>query len=89
MHVDKLQGLSTREHQIVLRVLDGLANKTIASYLFISERTVKFHCADIYRKLNVRNRQMLISWYFKDKYEPETLAAEPQSHMAHYSHFDK
>jgi len=35
---------------------DGLPNKTIASRLSISERTVTTHVANIYSKLHVNNR---------------------------------
>ncbi|WP_370167339.1 LuxR C-terminal-related transcriptional regulator [Marisediminitalea sp.] len=37
----------------------------MATQLFISERTVKFHCANIYRKLCIRNRAALMARYFR------------------------
>lgn len=52
--------VSSREQQIIARILEGLPNKTIAEQLFISERTVKFHCSNIYQKCNVQNRCGLI-----------------------------
>ena len=53
--------LSNREIQVVDKILEGLPNKLIARQLFISERTVKFHCTNIYRKLEVEGRYHLVS----------------------------
>jgi DNA-binding CsgD family transcriptional regulator len=64
-----LQALSKREKEIALKIISGLTNKAIAAQLFISERTVKFHCANIYRKLNIHNRSALIAAYYKDRYD--------------------
>ena len=64
----QLQTLSKREKQIAMKIMEGLPNKIIAADLFISERTVKFHCANIYRKLNISNRTTLIAAYDKELY---------------------
>ena len=37
-------------------VLEGKSNKEVASALYCSKRTVDFHLAKIYEKLNVSNR---------------------------------
>jgi DNA-binding NarL/FixJ family response regulator len=50
------QPLTPREREILGRMSDGLPNKTIASRLSISERTVTTHVANIYSKLHVNNR---------------------------------
>lgn len=50
------QPLTPREKEILQRMSDGLPNKTIASRLNISERTVTTHVANIYSKLHVNNR---------------------------------
>jgi DNA-binding NarL/FixJ family response regulator len=50
------QPLTPREKEILGRMSDGLPNKTIASRLSISERTVTTHVANIYSKLHVNNR---------------------------------
>ncbi len=65
----KLATLSKREWQVTEKILEGLPNKSIANQLFISERTVKFHCANIYQKLDVRNRAYLMAHYFRKKFE--------------------
>ncbi|WJG09864.1 helix-turn-helix transcriptional regulator [Aliiglaciecola sp. LCG003] len=51
--------LSKREAQVADKVCQGLTNRSIADQLFISERTVKFHCTNIFKKLTVSNRKML------------------------------
>ncbi|MEO8322888.1 MAG: response regulator transcription factor [Actinomycetota bacterium] len=50
------QPLTPREKEILQLMSDGLPNKTIASRLNISERTVTTHVANIYSKLHVNNR---------------------------------
>src|SRR5918997_3444362 len=53
---DVYQPLTPREREILQLMSDGLPNKTIASRLSISERTVTTHIANIYSKLHVNNR---------------------------------
>lgn len=65
----QLDNLSRRELQVAMKIMEGLPNKLIARELFISERTVKFHCANIYRKLDIRNRGNLMAAYFKALYD--------------------
>lgn len=50
------QPLTPREREILHLMSQGLPNKTIASRLSISERTVTTHVANIYSKLHVNNR---------------------------------
>lgn len=64
--LNNIEVLSNREKQIALKIMDGLPNKMIACDLYISERTVKFHCANIYKKLDIRNRHALVAQYYKD-----------------------
>jgi NarL family two-component system response regulator LiaR len=53
---DVFQPLTKREREILKLMSQGLPNKTIASRLSISERTVTTHVANIYSKLHVNNR---------------------------------
>ncbi len=48
--------LSPREFEVLQEMAKGNKNKEIASTLFISERTVKFHISSIFSKLAVKNR---------------------------------
>ncbi len=49
-------GLSQREREIFVLLMQGRKNKDIAGELFISENTVKVHVYNIYRKLGVNSR---------------------------------
>jgi DNA-binding NarL/FixJ family response regulator len=51
-----VEPLTARESQVLGLLADGLANKTIASRLEISDETVKFHLAAIFGKLGAANR---------------------------------
>jgi len=62
--------LSKRELQVARKIIEGLSNKAIAAQLFISERTVKFHCANIYKKLKISSRTALIAGCFRTFYQP-------------------
>lgn len=53
--------LSAREIQLLELLATGMANRTIAKELFISEATVKTHLVHIYDKLGVDNRTAAIS----------------------------
>jgi two-component system nitrate/nitrite response regulator NarL len=55
-----LPSLTEREHEVLKKVLDGKANKTIAYELGISEKTVKIHLQNVYRKLGVHRRVDLL-----------------------------
>ncbi len=48
--------LSSREHQILDLLTDGLSNKELSERLHISFDTVRTHLKHIYAKLNVRSR---------------------------------
>jgi DNA-binding NarL/FixJ family response regulator len=52
--------LSQRERQVLDGVVKSQSNKEIANELHISESTVKFHLARIFRKFHVRKRAELI-----------------------------
>jgi DNA-binding CsgD family transcriptional regulator len=48
--------LTTREHEVLALLAEGLPNKAIAHALGISDQTVKFHVAAIIGKLGASNR---------------------------------
>ena len=49
-------GLTPREIEILQAVAAGRSNREIASTLFLSVHTVERHIANIYRKIDARNR---------------------------------
>lgn len=53
-------GLSKREEEILVLLLQGRSNRQIEEELFISLRTVEGHVYKIYRKMGVKNRLQLI-----------------------------
>ena len=48
--------LTSREAEVLRMAAEGLDNRAIATALAVSERTVKFHMQNTYRKLGVSNR---------------------------------
>jgi two-component system NarL family response regulator len=57
--VGRLPYLTQREQQIAALVANGASNKLIARQLSITERTVKAHLTEIFRKLGVADRLKL------------------------------
>ena len=53
---EKLDSLTKRELEILKQVVGGMFNKEIAANLNISERTVKNHLSNIFKKLDVSDR---------------------------------
>ena len=53
--------LTARELDVLRLLVRGMRNKEIAARLFVSERTVNFHLANIYQKLNVSGRTEALS----------------------------
>ena len=54
--MDKLNDLTRREIDVLKLLAEGLFNKEIASRLNISERTVKNHVSNIFKKISVSDR---------------------------------
>jgi len=58
-------GLTGREVQVLVLVAGGATNKSIASELFLSERTVDRHVSNIFAKLGVSSRAAATAYAFK------------------------
>lgn len=56
MDKEKLKSLTKREVEILAQVASGMFNKEIANNLGISERTVKNHISNIFKKIDVSDR---------------------------------
>lgn len=53
---DKIDDLTNRELEVLIEVASGMSNKEIATNLNISERTVKNHISNIFKKIDVSDR---------------------------------
>ena len=53
---DKIDSLTGRELEVLIQVANGMINKEIATTLNISERTVKNHISNIFKKIEVSDR---------------------------------
>lgn len=53
---DKIDALTKREMEVLIQVANGMFNKEIATALNISERTVKNHISNIFKKIEVSDR---------------------------------
>ena len=53
---DKIDSLTSREMEVLIQVANGMFNKEIATNLNISERTVKNHISNIFKKIDVSDR---------------------------------
>lgn len=49
-------GLTEREREILRTIGQGYNSREVGQLLFISKRTVDYHLANVYAKLNVTNR---------------------------------
>lgn len=59
--------LTTREHEILECLADGMNNKTIARKLSISDTTVKVHIKHLLQKLNLTSRLEAAVWKHQNK----------------------
>jgi DNA-binding NarL/FixJ family response regulator len=54
--------LTRRELEILRLVGEGRTNREVAELLWVSDQTVKFHLANVYRKLGVNTRADAVEW---------------------------
>jgi DNA-binding NarL/FixJ family response regulator len=54
--------LSRREEEVLGLIAEGMANKQIASRLGITERTVKVHVGNLFRRIGVADRTSAALW---------------------------
>ena len=65
-----LKLLTEREKEVLLLLVTGLPNKSLAKKLFVSSTTIKTHTLNIYKKMDVTNRTSAIlkamewGWFF-------------------------
>lgn len=59
--------LTKREYEILTLIADGLNNKEIANTLFISEKTVKNHVSNIFKKIKVNDRTQAAIYAYRNR----------------------
>jgi DNA-binding NarL/FixJ family response regulator len=69
---DPLDALSAREREVLLLLVEGMANKLIARRLEISEKTVKAHLTRIFRVLDVTDRTQAALWAERHGLRPKS-----------------
>jgi DNA-binding CsgD family transcriptional regulator len=63
-------GLTPREREVAAQIAAGRSNREIAAALFVSERTVEAHVANILRKLDTRSRAGIAAWAERQQLTP-------------------
>lgn len=53
--------LSNAEIKVALKAAYGLPTSKISFDLFVSEKTVKYHLTNIYKKINVKSRHQMMN----------------------------
>ena len=59
--------LTSREMDVLECIAKGFSNQDIAQALCVSEKTVKNHLTNIFRKLNVNDRTQALVYVLKHK----------------------
>lgn len=57
--------LTKREYEVLTLIAEGLNNKEIGCSLYISEKTVKNHVSNIFKKINVNDRTQAAIYAYK------------------------
>jgi DNA-binding NarL/FixJ family response regulator len=56
----KKAGLTQREHEVLVKMAQGMSNQEIAASLYLSESTIKTHVSNILFKLDAKRRTQAI-----------------------------
>jgi DNA-binding CsgD family transcriptional regulator len=67
--------LSRREQEVVAHIAAGESNREIATFLFLSERTVETHVQNILTKLDLHSRTQVAAWATRAANNAEPLSS--------------
>lgn len=63
----KEERLTYREIEVLEMVCKGMSNQDVAKRLFLSEKTVKNHLTNVFRKINVTDRTQAVLYAIRNK----------------------
>jgi DNA-binding NarL/FixJ family response regulator len=63
---DDITKVTSREREILILISNGMSNKEIANELNITERTVKNHITNLFKKINVCDRTQAAVYAIKN-----------------------
>lgn len=61
-----IESLTKREYEVLTLIAEGMNNRDIAEKLFISEKTVKNHVSNIFKKIDVTDRVQAAIFTFRN-----------------------
>ncbi len=65
MPLQRPEGLTERETEVLALIAAGLSNSEIAQRLVVSEATVKTHVNRIFAKIAARDRAQAVRWAYQ------------------------
>lgn len=71
---NKLNQLTPRERKMLELLKSGLDNKAIAQRLEVSTKTVMYHMTNLFRKIQVKNRQEATLWAMKHLHDDPDIS---------------
>ena len=77
-------GLTKREIEILTRIASGATNKQVADQIFIGEKTVGRHLANIYTKLGVSSRTAAVTSAYANNVLRFGLNSSQRLHHSHH-----
>lgn len=66
LKMNQINFLTKREQEVLIKVANGMSNKEIGNTLNISERTVKNHLSNIFKKIKVSDRTQAALYAIKN-----------------------